>query len=223
MKTKGLIGGFLIVGIFLLMPVGLQHLSFFRVRQVELVGIEFLSPHNVLARADLETDRNIFQSLSEIEGRIAAVPGVVDVRVERRVPGTLRIVVTERAPVAFAPGPDGFVALDGDAQPLPYDPTVSEIDLPVIPRADTILARALATIRAADPELYREVDGARAEPSGGVSLLIGQRRILVPAMTSANAIEAVSAVRRDLDRTGATFTELDARFDGLVVVRGRTT
>jgi cell division protein FtsQ len=46
-----------------------------------------------------------------VAGRVERLPWVADARIERELPNSLRIVVTERAPVAWARTADGSVAL----------------------------------------------------------------------------------------------------------------
>ncbi|MEE8573230.1 MAG: FtsQ-type POTRA domain-containing protein, partial [Gemmatimonadota bacterium] len=124
-----------------LAPLGLSQLDFFQLRQVEVVGLRYLSPELVLARVKIEPDRNVFESLSEIDRRAEEVPGIISARVVRRLPGTLRLELVEEPPVAFARGEQGLVPLDIDARPLPYDPSVTGFDLPVAERPEPVLTR----------------------------------------------------------------------------------
>jgi cell division septal protein FtsQ len=206
-------------GMVVLAPVGLRHVEFFRVRQVELVGLHYLSPHDVLDRLVLEHDRNAFDPLGEVEARARAIPGVLDVRADRRLPGTLRISVAEEAPVAFARGPDGLVPLDAASRPLPYDPSRSGFDVPVVERPDSGLTQMLEVIRRLDPPLFDEIDGVRRGSEESVILELGDRRVWLQAGAGAQEILALETVRRHLDRTAVPYRELDGRFDGWVVVR----
>jgi hypothetical protein len=185
---------------------------------VELVGVRYLAPDDLLDALGMQPDQNIFDDLEVLEERVSRVGGVVQVRVRRRLPGTLRVDVSERFPMAFAPGPEGFVALDAWAKPLPYDPTASGVDLPVVARPDTLLVGALAAVRFASRELYDEVDWVETHEAGGVRLVLGDRRILVRDVPSVSEVDAVLAVREQI---GNAYDELDARYGGLVVVRRR--
>lgn len=207
------------VAVFVALSLGLRHVAFFRVRQVELIGVRYHSPKDVLARAALRTDQNLFDDFDDVRERLLRVPGIVDARFERRTPATLRLRVTERVPVALVANPEGLIPLDASAKPLPYDPSRSGLDLPIVARADSVLTETLAALSAVDPQLYRAVDGVRQLGSGGVALLVGEGTVLFRGVPSLQAIESVSAVRRHLVAGGQTFTELDARFSGLVVVR----
>jgi len=203
----------------LLGPLALRGLGAFRVRRIELVGTRYLAPERLVDRLGLKPDQNLFDDARVIERRAEQVPGVVSARVERRLPGTLRLVLVERAPVAFAPGPDGLVALDAEGETLPYDPAATALDVPVMPRADSVVLRALASVRAADSTLYQEVQTAERGPDGAVVLTLGRQRMLLRAGPPAAVVQAVAAVRRQLAATGRPYAELDARFSGWVVVR----
>ena len=204
-------------------PSAFRHVGFFRVRQVELVGVRYLSPDSVLAALALRPDQNVFDDLTAIARRAEKLAGVVSARVERKLPGTLRISIIEQVPVAFAPGPQKLVALDGDGHPLPYDPAATGLDLPLINRVDTLLARTLSIVRLADSALFQDVDGARRNSRGGVTLELGNRHVLLTGIPLPEEIRAVGAVRRHLSTTGRRYEELDARFEGWVVVRRMAT
>ncbi len=223
MTPRRVLVGTTIVGVLaatlVLVPVGLRHVGFFRLRQVELVGLHYLAPQEVLERLALEADRNVFDPLGEVVSRAEAIPGVLDVRAARRLPGTLRISVTEEAPVAFALGADGLVPLDASSRPLPYDPSRSGFDVPVVERPDSGLTRLLDLIRQIDPPLFDEIDGVRRGTAESVILELGDRRVWLQASAGVQDIRELETVRRHLDRNAVPYRELDARFDGWVVVR----
>lgn len=204
-------------------PLALRHVGFFRVRQIELVGVRYLAPDTVVAALGLRPRQNVFDDLDRMEGELLRLPGVVQAGVERRLPGTLRVSVVERVPVAFAPGADRLVAFDGEGRPLPYDPAATGLDLPVISRLDSLLVRTLSVVRLADSALFQEVDAARRTEGGSIVLALGARRVLLPGVPAVEDVRAVGAVRRHLATTGRRYGELDARFGGWIVVRRAAT
>ena len=203
----------------LVAPLLLRRMEFFRVRQVELLGVRYLSPDVVLEALALKPAQNLFDDTEVLEQRIGRVGGVTRARVERRLPGLLRVVVTERVPIAMAPGPEGFVVLDARATPLPYDPTENGLDLPLVARADTQLVGALEVVRFVDPALYNEVEWVGLDERGGIGLSIGDRKILFNDVPSPDLVEAMRAVRQHLAGSQREYGELDARFGGWIVVR----
>ncbi len=213
------LGACLVAAAVLLAPVGLRRVAFFRVRQVELVGLRYLAPEQVLATLRIAQDRHLFDPTGELEQRAAAIPGVQRVELRRSLPGTLRLTFVERIPVAFAPGPAGLVPLDGEARPLPYDPALTGFELPVIERADSLLTDALERVHAADSVLFQRVDAARRGTGATVVLQLGAKQVLLRAKPTIEDIRAVETVRRHLHRAGRDFGTLDARYAGWVVVR----
>lgn len=214
------VGGLVaVVGAVWLMALGLRQIEFFKVRQVEIVGLRYLPPEAVLERIGLERERNLFDPVGSLERRIAAVPGIVAFDVDRRLPGSLRITVREEAPIAFAPGKDGLVPIDLEAHPLPYDPAETGFDLPIVERPDVEVTRVLGMVRRVDPDLYREIDGARRGRGESVILELGDKRLLLRAAAGEEDIRDVETVRLHLVRNAVDYRELDARFEGWVVVR----
>ena len=216
------VGAMATIAVALGFPFVARHLEFFRVRQVELVGVRYLSPDLVLDAMRLDPRASVFGDTEGLRQRVESIGGVIAARIDRRLPATLRVVVSEQVPMAFVPGPQGLVALDAAAHPLPYDPTASELDLPIVVRADTALVRALATVRYADPDLYQEVESIRYADGGGVHLAVGSYAILMRNSPTAGEVDAVRVVRQHLAASQRAYGELDARFGGWVVVRPGT-
>ncbi|MCH7777418.1 MAG: FtsQ-type POTRA domain-containing protein, partial [Gemmatimonadetes bacterium] len=140
-------GGAVILLGFLATPHLLRRVTFFRVRQVELIGVRYIAPDALLETLGLRQDQNVFDDFEAAEERVLRLAGIVQVRIRRRLPGTLRVEVSERIPLAFVSGPEGLVTLDVWARPLPYDPTASSVDLPIVARPDTLLVGALGAVR----------------------------------------------------------------------------
>ena len=208
-----------LVVICALMPFAVREIGFFRVRQVEITGARYLEPAYILAQLAVETDRNVFDPLKGLRERALAIPGVTQAEVTRRLPGTLRIRVTERPAVAFVRGDSGLVALDAGAARLPYDPVHTAFDVPVVERADSGITRVLDLLRRAYPSLYDDVDAARRGPAESVILELGTHRIWLSVQSDARHVRELEIVRHHLDQNAMPFAELDARFDGWVVVR----
>ena len=215
-------GAAVALGGLLLTPHVLRRMAFFRVRQIELLGVRYLAPDDVLESLQLRSDQSVFDDLDVLEERASRVMGVVQARVRRVLPGTLRVDVSERIPIAFAPGPEGFVTLDALAPPAAvrshHERGRSPRWWPV--RTPYWLASSVPCVMPAR-ELYDEVDWAETVPGGGggVRLVLGGRRILMQAMPAVSDVDAVLAVRELLARTGSEYEELDARYRGWVVVR----
>jgi len=103
----------------------------FRVREVEVVGANFIDQGAVLELLKLESDATVWGDTREWAQRVQAHPMVQTVRIKRRIPGTLVVDVRERVPVALAPTPT-LEPVDAEGQRLPVDPAEHALDLPVI-------------------------------------------------------------------------------------------
>ncbi len=201
------------------LPSVFRFLPIFAVRQIEFVGLHYLSPEQVLLGSGITEKQNLFDNISLIERRLSRVRGIEKVSVERELPGTLRIRLTETVPVAFVSTPERLVALDRDARPLPYDPVDSDLDLPLVARPDRKLVRALATVRAADNSLFAGIKNAFNDGKNKLVLDSEEGRIVMRPDVSVEDIRSVGVVLRHLAQTGRPFEEIDLRYDGWVVVR----
>jgi cell division septal protein FtsQ len=146
--------------------------------------------------------------------------------VARRLPGALRVVVREVEPVAFVPGPRGLAVVDALGRALPFDPSRSELDLPIAATADSGVLAVLALIQSVDATLYQDITAARrmsGEGRGDVMLEWGPRRVLLRRDAGPEVIQAVVLVAQDLAAKARPYGELDARYAGQVVVRRRAT
>jgi cell division septal protein FtsQ len=224
----GLAGSALFGSFWFAAPLVLRRLSFFRVRQVELVGVRNLTPDAVIAALRLGPSASVFSDTRLLADRVRGLAGVADARVVRRLPAMLTVEVREVEPAALAPGPRGsrgLVVVDAVGRPLPFDPARGGLDLPVVANADSGVVSVLALVQAVDPALYQSITGARTITHGGraVVLEIGSRRVVVDRDAGPEVIRAVTLVAQDLAAKGQAYRELDARYAGQVVVRRKLT
>jgi cell division protein FtsQ len=199
-------------------PAVLRQVDFFRVRRVELQGLQYLESAKVIASARLTPTTSVFDDLDAIARRVRALPGVQDAEVGRRLPGTLRIRLAEAEPVALAPKGDRLAMVDARGTVLPFDPLASAPSLPVLIGGGALVAGALARARDYDPGLFARIDAAwRVGPD--VVFEVAGRWLWFDPQLTAEDIRAVTAVEQALARQGRPYAELDGRFAGQVVVR----
>jgi cell division protein FtsQ len=201
-------------------PALLRRVAFFKVRRVELVGVTAARPSDIVTAMRIPPRGNLFDDLGPYQARVYAVPGIRSAKVHRRLPGTLVVEVTEARAVALAPrnGRLGMVGRNGKF--LPFDPAVSAPDLPVVDEPDPTVATLLGRLQEIDPELFSRVVTA-SEVRGDVVVDLGGRRLWLRPDVTAEVIRAVMAAEQVLGRQGRAWVELDGRFGGQVVVRGR--
>jgi len=206
-------------------PLALRRVRFFRVRQVEIIGIRYLDADQVLGALRLSPTASVFDDIAPLTERLRGLDGVADASVSRRPPGSLKVIVREIEPVALVMSERGALTpVDADGRPLPFD--LAGLDLPVVRASagDSSVVGLLARVQAVDPALFQTIDAARRTetPRGDVLLeLGGAHRVLLSRDAGPEVIEAVVMVARDLAAKARPYAELDARFAGQVVVRRR--
>ena len=92
------------------------HFPSFKVQEITITGLDKISADELLSAAGIREGINIWKIKSpEIRKRLTALPRVADVQVERILPGKVRIVVTEKYPLAVIPYHGSYfeVASDG--------------------------------------------------------------------------------------------------------------
>jgi len=201
-------------------PLLLRHVQFFQVRRVEFVGVEAINPADLAEALKIPANGNLFDDLSPYQKRALAFPGTRSAEVRRRLPGTLVVEVTEAQAVALAPKDGRLTMVGRSGKYLPFDPAVSAPNLPVVEKPNATVARVLGRVQEIDPELFSRVVAA-SQVKGDVLLDLGGRRLWLRPDVTAEVIRAVMAAEQVLGQQGRAWVELDGRFAGQVVVRGR--
>lgn len=203
---------------WLMLPNLAAKLSFFQARQIEIVGLHYLTEAEVINALDLPRLHSVMDRLDSVRARANRIPGVVRASVERRLPGTLRVVLLEETPIALVMHQGRLVLVDQDNQQLPFDPARSTGSFPI---ADTVATttRLLARVLLADPIWYQEVEAARSE-AGQVILDLGAaHRVRLRPDSDLETLDGVWAVRKYLTEQGIPWLEIEGRYLGRVFVR----
>jgi cell division protein FtsQ len=204
-------------------PPALSRLDFFRLRNVRIEGLKYLTAKDILDVLKVDTTMSIWDPHTPMEERVAAHPGVLSVDVHRDLlhgeRATIVVEVTERVPVAMVPSPGGFKVYDERGVILPYDPSHAPVDAPVLARADSALFALLAHVRVLLPRLYARVSDVRRE--GRDELLLRLDAIPVRAMTdlSIERLAELEAVDSDLVKRQLRPSEIDLRYRDQVIAR----
>jgi len=200
-------------------PPLLSHLTFFRVRDVEVSGYRYVQPVDVLKRQRLDTTTSVWSDLSELEHRVEMNPQIKSATVDRELPATLVVRVTENPPIAYVTTSQGLRPVDKDGRFLPIDPSRIAIDLPVLARADTALLHLLANVRSVSPALFGEISDIRRTGGADIALTLPSAQVRALASISAQRLADILPVEADLARRKARVTELDLRFRDQVIAR----
>lgn len=211
-------------------PPLLRQLSFFRVRRVEIVGVRYVAPGEVLDRLRVDTLASVWDDPDPLAARVAGHPLVRDVEIDRRLPGTLIVRLVEHAPVALVPTPNGFRAYDERGRALPIDPTSIDVNAPIMARVDTALLRLLGDARIESPGLYARLSEVRREPSpdglpalrasgGDVVFVLDSVPVRASSDITLQRLADVELVEQDLARRRVRAVELDLRYRDQVIAR----
>jgi cell division protein FtsQ len=210
-------------------PMLLRRLSFFRVRRVEVAGVRYVEPREILDRLRIDTMASVWDDTEPLVARVSGHPLIRDVEIERRLPGTLVVRLVEHAPVALVATPNGFRAFDERGVALPIDPTVTDVNAPIMARVDTALLRFLADARLGAPGLYARLSEVRREPTvagstlrasgGDVVLVLDSVPVRAAPDITLERLTDIELVERDLARRRLRPVELDLRYRDQVIAR----
>jgi cell division protein FtsQ len=196
-----------------------RRLAFFRVQRVEIVGVRFISPSEILRRLRVDTLTSVWDDLGTLERRVRLHPQVSDVTIERRLPGTLVVRIDENLPIALVPTNRGFRAYDGEGHALPLDPSRTAVDLPILTTPDPALLRLLALLRSERPNFFARINDVRRVDRDEVLLHLGSLPVRVMVDVTIDRLDEIAPVEEDLTKRQAHVAELDLRFRDQVIAR----
>lgn len=215
-------------------PIALRQMDSFVVEQVEVHGTRYLAPEAVLEASGIAVGSSLWDDAASWQAALERHPMIRSARIDRRLPSTLRITVTETEPVALVRTP-ALEAVDGRGRLLPIAPEAVGLDLPIVAGAVSIggdgliehaaTREALAAferLRAAEPDLaaaVSEIGVARGE----LRLLLRVRQPAVARVdfdAGATQLRQVRLALEDLADRGELerLRVLDGRFREQVVV-----
>jgi len=202
-------------------PLLFRNMAFFRVRHVEIVGARYIQPRDILDRLRVDTLASVWDPMGRLETRVRSHPLVRQVKIDRRLPGTLVVRLVEHAPVALVATANGFRAYDERGVSLPIDPTTADVDAPILPRPDSALLRLLGAARTQAPDLYSRLSEARREGRGGEEFYLVLDSIPVRALADVtlDRLADLALVENDLARRRLRAYELDLRYRDQVIAR----
>lgn len=231
----------ILVGGTVLLTLGVTHLpeilaesELFRVTNVDLDGARYLSHADAVAAAAIPPETRLWDDTDGVEDRLREHPMVEEVRVRRRLPGTLVLEVVEREPVAFLPTPT-LTPVDQRGRHLPVDPALHVLDLPLVSPSEEgtdgeltaaqvhLLASELYRLSRMDPLLHGSVSDVAMGSWGEVVLRLAEPRMVFrypapinPGRLREGLLVLADALERHPDRTPVA---VDLRFADQVVVR----
>ncbi len=202
----------------------------FDVDHFEVNGLSLHSSAAVIGSIAVENGTPLIDvDLGEVGAQIEMLPWVKEARVARQWPGTLRIDVVERVPVALIPSGEGIYGLLDESGVVMAEATLgSAPDLPVIDIVfDTVLGSVqesamagLAVVEAMPVDLEPWVQRIVLDSSGvavGLDLTGSASVNLGDASLLSDKLDAVRAVLAGADLT--CLSEIDASVADLTTIR----
>lgn len=182
------------VAVYRLVQDYVTHAPAFAISELEVEGLERVTEESLLDAADVHLGDNVFRhDLETLRARVLRHPWIASATVDRRLPGRVSITVTEHEPVAV-------LALRGlylvSAEGTVFKPVElgDPVDLPVISGLDegefvrnrafrtAVLLEVVALMhdyRSAGLWRREPIGEIRVEPTGGLSLRVGEDAMLV--------------------------------------------
>ena len=211
---------------------GARQMAFFRVRSVEVRGVRYLQPAEIISRLKVDTLASLWDDLTPYRNRLRGHPQVSDVSVSRKMPGTLVVTIRENLPVALIQTPAGLLPYDSTGKQLPIDPARTNLDLPIVATDDPVLLKLVGAIRAAEPRVYARIEEAKrtgreeilltlSRGAGSADTILRGRALLVrvPIGLSVERLADIFPVESDLARRQLHVGELDLRYHDQVIAR----
>jgi cell division protein FtsQ len=215
-----------------------RQMAFFRVRSVEIRGVRYLPPAEVLSRLKVDTLMSLWDDVEPLRERVRHHPQVSGVTITRRMPGTLVVTVQENQPVALIQGTGGLLPYDSLGHELPIDPARTNLDLPIVATSDPVLLKLVGAIRYAEPRLFSRIEEVRRTGRDEILLTLargekerrrapgdttashaGMMRLRIPVGLSVDRLADIFPVENDLARRQLHVGELDLRYRDQVIAR----
>jgi cell division protein FtsQ len=161
--------------------------SRFAVKQIEITGAKHTPRAALASVTSAYTGTNLFKiDIARVQNDLRGLSWVSRIDIEKKLPDTLRINVTERTPVALVRNGERIQYVDERGVTFAeLSPEVGDDDLPLISNADGAeLARAVAFVRAlrtSDPLLYSRVSEVHPIAPRGFALFDRELGALVYA------------------------------------------
>jgi hypothetical protein len=216
----------------------LASMDFFRLRKVEIRGVKYLQPGDVIARMRVDTLRSIWDNNDDIHTRLSKHPQITSLEIERKMPSTLVVKIQENLPVALVASATGLEPYDSTGRMLPIDPSRMgaagvEMDIPILTTRDLDLLRFLGVARAKYPTIYSRISEVRRTGRKDFAMILEPGAVIVrfplgvgnlKGSVADVRLEDIFPVERDLAKRRLNagmgmVTELDLRYRDQVIAR----
>ncbi len=210
----------LVISIPFVVPGLLARMEYFRLRQVEFEGVQYIAPSELRALIPADSTWSVWQPLDTIAASVEQHPLVAGASIERKFPGTAIVRITERTPIAQVQMSRGrLVPMSSDGRELPIEALRVPLDLPVVLSPDTAILHILELLHKDTPDFYSKVVAARRVASDHVLFDLQHVAIRTRDDVTPARFMDILPVEADLARNGLRVLEFDLRFQNQVIAR----
>ncbi|MFE3444783.1 cell division protein FtsQ/DivIB [Nocardia sp. NPDC059180] len=189
------------------------------VRTVEIDGLSAVPEDRVRELLEIPDGQSMLRiDTAAMAARVAGIPKVSSVRVQRSFPSTVRVTVTERTPVLFYTSERGAHLLDAESVEYAIEPPpigVPELKAEHPGGADPSTQAAVAVMTALPPMLSSQVGEVAVRSISDISLRLRDGRTVLWGGAD-DADRKVAVVQPLLTRPGTVF---DVSSPNLVTVK----
>jgi cell division protein FtsQ len=193
--------------------VGLGLLLYFTpimaARSTVITGLGVITKEEVEQAAAVRPDTPLLQvDTDAVAERVATIRRVASARVQREYPSTLRITITERAPVVAKDYPDGPHLFDRDGVDFaaaPPPPGLPYLDADHPGPSDPPTKAALEVLTALRPEVFSQVSRVAAPSVASITLTLNDGREVIWGTTDRTEEKAL--------KLGALLTQPGTTYD----------
>ena len=216
-------------------PTVLRKMDSFKVEHVEIRGTKYLAAYDALVQTGITRTSNVFDAFEPWRASLLKHPMVLKAEIERELPNTIKVNITEAEPVALARTPE-LQPVDARGRVLPIDPATIDLDLPVLignARPDATgyfkdqttrnVIAVLNTLRMNDERLYSWISEVAPAGNQGLQLSLRQPnggKALVASDPRGLRLRELEVALADLSARGelSQLKRIDARFRDQIVV-----
>ncbi len=202
-------------------PRVLGYADYFHVQTIDLRGVRYAEPAELIAALAIDSSTSVWTPRRELLQRVLAHPLVRDASLERRLPNTLVVHVSERLPVALVMAADTLTPVDVGGRALPVNPSLALVDVPILLNAaarDTAVLQRLEAVRATFPSLWERLSAVSFSVKDGIRWYLPNLVIRTQADVTVARLADIFPVEADLAQRRKTAAVIDLRFRDQVLV-----
>lgn len=194
---------------------------YFQITHIAVQGNEIVNEAILLANAQVQPGDNLLNvDMRALAARVAAHPRVRHVNVDRRLPSTLLLIVSEHVPVALVVQEDTRYAVTGDGTVVPLGEDEAERLPVIVDAAPELLPLAVEAAAHLPAALRATVATVEVEADDGVNITLRTRNGGLILFGDGQELARKAAIAASLFQAD-DYALIDVRFPRSPAVRAR--